>query len=46
MFTSREFLADVAASAGRIFFAFFVSALIGVPLGILMSSFKSLEASF
>ncbi len=44
MFTSRGFLLDVGASCGRIAVAFLLSALIAVPLGILMSSFKSIEA--
>lgn len=44
MFGSQDFILDVLASAGRIGLAFLVSALIGVPLGLLMSSFKTVEA--
>lgn len=44
MFTSQGFLTDVFASAARIGAAFMLSAIFAVPVGILMSSFKSIEA--
>src|SRR5688572_20521803 len=44
MFTSQDFLIDIVASCGRIGFAFLLSVLLAVPLGIFMSSFKSVEA--
>src|SRR5205823_4637154 len=44
MFGFQGFLTDVLASAARIGVAFLVCAILGVPLGLLMSSFKSVEA--
>ena len=44
MLSSREFIEDILASAGRIGVAFLISALLAVPLGLLMSSFKIIEA--
>ncbi|HEX7331526.1 MAG TPA: ABC transporter permease [Pyrinomonadaceae bacterium] len=44
MLSSREFIIDILSSAGRIALAFLMSALIAIPLGLLMSSFKFVEA--
>jgi len=44
MFTEEEFLRDVLASALRIFAAFLASAILAIPIGILMSCFKPVEA--
>ena len=44
MFGAHGFLRDILASAGRIGLAFLVSALLAVPLGLLMSAFKPVEA--
>jgi NitT/TauT family transport system permease protein len=44
MFGSQDFVTDVLASAARIGVAFLVCAVVGIPLGLLMSSFKSVEA--
>jgi NitT/TauT family transport system permease protein len=44
MFTSQNFIADVFVSCARIGVAFLLSALLAIPLGILMSSFKTVEA--
>jgi NitT/TauT family transport system permease protein len=44
MFGSQGFGWDVLASGGRILGAFSICALLAVPLGIAMSSFKSIEA--
>lgn len=44
MFSSEGFLVDILASAGRIAVAFSVAAAIAIPLGLLMSSFKAVEA--
>lgn len=44
MFNSRDFLGDIAASAGRIGIAFLLSAALAIPLGLMMSSFKFVEA--
>lgn len=44
MLRSREFIIDIFSSAGRIGVAFLLSAVIAIPLGLLMSSFKYVEA--
>lgn len=44
MLGSAEFIADILSSVGRIGVAFLVSALVAIPLGLLMSSFKYVEA--
>jgi NitT/TauT family transport system permease protein len=44
MFQSPIFLQDILASSGRILMAFLFSALLAVPIGLLMSSFKFVEA--
>jgi NitT/TauT family transport system permease protein len=46
MFSSKEFFLSLAASVGRIAVAFGISALLAIPLGIAMSSYKALEAFF
>ena len=46
MFVDRGFLLDILASIGRVSAAFCACALLGIPLGLLMSSFKSCEAFF
>jgi NitT/TauT family transport system permease protein len=46
MLSSPQFLADIACSAARIGAAFCISALIAIPLGIVMSSFRVAEAIF
>jgi NitT/TauT family transport system permease protein len=44
MFRSPQFIQDIMASAGRIAIAFLLSALLAIPLGLMMSSFKFVEA--
>lgn len=44
LFVQHSFLSDVAASAARIATAFTLSAVLAIPLGILMSSFKPIGA--
>ena len=44
LFVQQSFLADVGASAARIGVAFAMSAVLAIPLGIMMSSFRSLGA--
>lgn len=44
MLQSPVFLQDILASSGRILVAFLLSALLAVPTGLLMSSFKFVEA--
>jgi hypothetical protein len=40
MLTQNDFLVDIWASTYRIFLGFAISAVVGVPLGILMGSFR------
>lgn len=44
MFVEQAFFQDVFASSIRIFMAFAISALLAIPIGILMSCFKPAEA--
>jgi NitT/TauT family transport system permease protein len=44
MLQSPEFLKDILASSARIGVAFLISAIIAIPIGLLMSSFKIAEA--
>lgn len=44
MLGSKEFIIDIMTSVGRIGVAFLVSAVVAIPLGLLMSSFKYVEA--
>ena len=46
MITQQDFLTDVWASVYRILIGFVISAVIGVPLGILIGSFQSFQALF
>ena len=44
LFTEREFGSDVVVSVGRVWFAFFLSVIIAVPLGLLMSTYRAVGA--
>ena len=44
LFTNHNLLADIWASLFRVMVAFFLSAALAVPLGILMSAFKPIAA--
>ena len=46
LFAERGFLSDVGISIARILISFSVACAIAIPLGILMGSFKSVEAFF
>ncbi|HEY8283137.1 MAG TPA: ABC transporter permease [Chloroflexota bacterium] len=46
MFSTNNFIADVWASSSRIMIGFAISAVLGVPLGILMGSFRAIQALF
>ncbi|WP_019506502.1 ABC transporter permease [Pleurocapsa sp. PCC 7319] len=46
MFKSEDLIIDIAASCGRVLAGFLVAALIGIPLGILMGTFQSMESLF
>lgn len=44
LFTERGFISDVGISIARILGSFLVACVIAIPLGILMGSFKAVEA--
>jgi len=46
MFTQDELLNDVLVSCGRVLAGFIVAAMIGVPIGIAMGTFASMESFF
>ena len=46
MFTQDDLIVDVIASCGRVAAGFLLSALIGVPMGIAMGTFYSMESLF
>ena len=46
MFESEELIIDIAASCGRVLAGFLVAGIVGIPLGILMGTFKSMESLF
>lgn len=46
MFGQEEFIWHILASSARIYVAFLIAAIIGVPLGLLMSSIKVVNAIF
>ncbi len=46
MLTQNDFIVDIWASTYRIFLGFIISAVVGVPLGILIGSFRSVQALF
>lgn len=46
LFAELDFLTDIWASTYRILLGFLVAALLGVPLGLLMGTFRAAEAIF
>ena len=46
MFIEENLLLDVAASSYRVFLGFMVAAAVGVPIGIAMGTFQSMESLF
>jgi NitT/TauT family transport system permease protein len=46
MLSQNDFLQDIWASTYRILLGFAISAVVGVPLGILIGSFRSVQALF
>lgn len=46
LFAERSFLSDVGISIARILGSFLAACLIAIPLGVLMGSFKTVEAFF
>lgn len=46
MFTEEQLIIDVFASCSRVFAGFLVAAIVGVPMGIAMGTFPSMESLF
>ena len=46
LFTEADFASDIVISVGRVWFAFFLSVIVAVPLGILMSCYRVIGAFF
>ena len=46
MFKSEDLIVDIIASSGRVLAGFLLAAIVGIPLGILMGTFKSMESLF
>ncbi|WP_218079227.1 ABC transporter permease [Anthocerotibacter panamensis] len=46
LFTDKGLLVDVGVSLARVSGGFFLGALVAIPLGLLMGSFKSFQAAF
>lgn len=46
LFTEKAFLNDIGVSVGRIVLSFAIACLVAVPLGILMGTFRTVEAFF
>lgn len=44
LFVDRDFASDIAISVGRVWFAFLLSVVIAVPLGLLMSTYRAVGA--
>lgn len=44
LFAKYNLIGDIWASVSRVFFAFIISAVLAIPIGILMSSFRIIEA--
>lgn len=44
LFTERDFASDIAVSVGRVWFAFLLSVVVAIPLGLLMSTYRAIGA--
>ena len=44
LFTERDFSSDILVSVGRVWFAFGLSVILAVPLGLLMSTYRAVGA--
>jgi len=44
LFTERDFASDIAISVGRVWFAFFLSIIVAIPLGLYMSTYRAVGA--
>ena len=45
LFGSAGYLADIGISVARVWIAFLASAVVAIPLGVLMSSYRAVGAS-
>lgn len=46
LFTERDFASDIGISVGRVWLAFALSVVIALPLGLMMSTYRSVGAFF
>ncbi|OLP18521.1 ABC transporter permease [Leptolyngbya sp. 'hensonii'] len=46
MFRDEDLMRDILASCGRVLLGFLAAALVGIPIGILMGTFSSMERLF
>ena len=44
LFTERDFASDIIVSVGRVWFAFLLSVVVAVPLGLMMSTYRIVGA--
>ena len=44
LFTERDFASDIGISIWRVWFAFFLSVIVALPLGLLMSTYRAVGA--
>jgi NitT/TauT family transport system permease protein len=44
LFTERDFASDILISVGRVWFAFLLSVIVAVPLGLYMSTYRAIGA--
>ena len=44
LFTERDFASDIVISVGRVWFAFLLSVVVAVPLGLFMSTYRAIGA--
>ena len=46
MFAEEDLLTDILASSGRVLLGFLVAAIVGIPIGVAMGTFYSMESLF
>ncbi|MCV6593431.1 MAG: ABC transporter permease [Silicimonas sp.] len=44
LFTERDFASDIVISVGRVWFAFLLSVVVAIPLGLMMSTYRAVGA--
>jgi len=45
LFVDQDFVTDIAISVGRVWFAFLLSVIVALPLGLLMSAYRAIGAA-